>query len=95
MSMSANEPFWLVVIDCLVELHGLSSKKARSLVIDLKTRLEIEVPDPDLIYHVEPFELANDLGSEHSGTPLRPRNFEDEYAGIVRRHYDGVVARRS
>src|SRR5437762_4076382 len=73
---SVKECFWRIIEKCLVEFHKLTKESARIALLDLyrdslsNSSSELE---RDLIYHEDPFELANDMSGKHLS--------RSEYAG--------------
>lgn len=56
--------FWETVLDCLVEFHDMPREKAEAKVREFRPILDWGDASPfvpDLIYHAEPFSLANDF----------------------------------
>jgi hypothetical protein len=79
--------FWAIVADCLETFHGYSPETARCRVQKFRERVE-NPPAPfeedgELIYHDEPFYIANDLAQRE----LPVNEHGDEYARIMARHY--------
>jgi hypothetical protein len=81
-------PYWRVVEDCLVELHGLSRTEARRSVSELRARLKALPPgiDRDIIYHEEPVHVAADL----VGRNLPHETYRQPYDQILERHYPSL-----
>lgn len=81
-------PYWRIVEDCLVELHGLRRDEAQQLLGEFHGRLAEAAErgiDTDLTYHEEEFNLACDL----LRTQLPFEQFRERYFRIVARHYPG------
>jgi hypothetical protein len=86
-------PYWNVVEDCLVELHGLSRREAKRELADLHARRDRIPPgiDRDIIYHEEPFNLACKV----LGRDLSSEKYRRRYNQIIERHYPHMRARRA
>lgn len=58
-----KDAFWAIVVDCLVEFHGVDRARAVRDADRLRTRISTPVPldgppqpwEPHLFYHNEPF----------------------------------------
>ena len=77
--------FWRTVEDCLVSFHAQEHDQAREKVEGLRERLQslLHDIDRDIIYHKEPFDVANDLmGREVSRT-----KYHRAYDAIVRKNH--------
>lgn len=62
VSSECSQTYWSAVEKCLVEFHHVSLPTARKKIQSLQKRLmEGKTSSNDLIYHVEPFELACDI----------------------------------
>jgi hypothetical protein len=59
--------FWSIVVECLVQFHGLDSLSARREADSLRGRIESPPPgiSGELIYHDEPFYVACDIAGDH------------------------------
>ena len=77
-------PYWRVVEDCLIELHGMSRSEARRDVAELKARLKALPPDidRDIIYHDEPVNVASKWVDE----PPPYNDYGELYDRIRQRH---------
>jgi len=77
-------PYWRIVEDSLVEIHGLSRGEARKLIAELLERLDALPPDvdQDVIYHDEPINVAADLVDRN----LPEEVYRERYDRIRRRH---------
>jgi hypothetical protein len=64
VSSECSNEYWFVVEKCLVKFHHISLPTARKKIQNLKKRLAEGKTSNDLIYHVEPFELACDIGKQ-------------------------------
>ncbi|MFN8633259.1 MAG: hypothetical protein U0893_05330 [Chloroflexota bacterium] len=85
-------PYWHVVEDCLVEIHGMRPDEAKRVLVELHDRLAQLADrgvDTDLTFHEEEFNLACDLAGVH--VPFEP--YREHYFRIVSRHYPGWDAR--
>ena len=81
-----REAYWAVVADCLEELHGRTASDAADLVARFRGRIaDAPIPGyiPDLIYHAEPFHLAEDL----AGRSLDPVVLREQYERVLARHF--------
>jgi hypothetical protein len=58
--------FWRVVIECLVTFHRWPRQKAQGAVANYKTCVSSRVnkSEFELIYHEEPFAIANEIADE-------------------------------
>ena len=59
-----KDGFWDAVLDCLVEFHHLPREEAAPKVREFRAILDWGDASPfvpDIIYHAEPFRLANDI----------------------------------
>lgn len=84
-------PYWRVVEDSLVELHGLKRSEARNLLSELKAHLRALPPDidRDIIYHDEPVNVASKLMDEQP--PYK--DVGEQYDRILERHYPQLRTR--
>jgi hypothetical protein len=80
-----QESFWRVVIDSLVELHGLRHSEAIARVGYVRSRASAHSSDPsnDIIFHSEPFDVACRLAKQE----LPWENLKGAYERIVDRHH--------
>jgi hypothetical protein len=83
------DPYWRIVEDCLVELHGLKRPEAKLRIADLQHRLDNLPPkiNPAIFYNAEEFEVAGDL----AGQRLDPEQYRDAYERIMSRYYPDVA----
>jgi hypothetical protein len=86
-------PYWRVVEDSLVEIHGLPRGEARKLLSELKAHLRALPPDidRDIIYHDEPINVASDLVDQN----LPHETYRQKYDEILERHYPHWRSRRA
>jgi hypothetical protein len=88
-----KDAFWGIVADCLQTFHGYSPEAARCRAEKLRESIENPPPpfesDSELIYHDEPFYIANDLAQRE----LSVNDHRDEYDRIMNRHYGPAEAR--
>lgn len=80
-------PYWSVVEDCLVDIHGLGRPEARQRIADLQAWMSSLPPDidGDIIYHDEQFRVACGL----AGRELSQDEYQRQYDEIIDRHYPG------
>jgi hypothetical protein len=83
-----SSSFWDATVQCLVQFHNKTDKKAHKMVSDYKARVR-QISPPELskgimavTYHEEPFYLANKLAHND----LNLREHIDKYNEIRRRH---------
>ena len=82
--------FWDLVLECLVEFHGLNHAEAYENSVRLRRRLrELGRPDDmlypsDMVYHEEPFYIACSL-MDHQ-LKLEDTEYRKRYQVILRRH---------
>lgn len=79
-----HDAFWLVVIDCLTTFHCWTGQRARQSVDEYRKRLQSSL-DPttfDLIYHEEPFAIANELAGRQLDIGPRCAN----YQSLLKKH---------
>ena len=84
-----KDAFWASVIDSLVEFHGMDWPQAKCRVSEYQAKIRcapVEASFPDLIYHSEPFQLANRLAEGE----LDIADHRDAYLDILERRF-GVV----
>ncbi len=76
--------YWRVVVDCLVEFHGLGKQEARARVKELRSYLDNPLPGlvKDLYLNTEPFYRACDLAKNE----LDPSQLRKPYDAILERH---------
>ncbi|MBB4635457.1 hypothetical protein [Longimicrobium terrae] len=83
--------FWAIVVDCLVQFHGMPRGEATSAADALRARVGVPLPvagpaapwESDLFYHNEPLYVADDIaGRDADATAI-----EAEYEAIQDRHY--------
>ncbi len=90
-----TRPYWSVVEDCLVELHGVDRSEARKRIKALLAWIASppDGVDGEIVYHDEQFDVACDL----AGNELRYELYQDQYDQIVERYYPswrtGMVVR--
>jgi hypothetical protein len=84
-----QKSFWKVVIDSLVELHGLRHDEAIARVGTLRSRAGAHSSDPsnDIIFHSEPFDVACRLAKQE----LPWEDLKGAYEQIVDRHQNRDV----
>lgn len=61
--VQAQDAFWGVVEDCLVEFHRVARAVAHQRTLDLRQRIE-QPPagmSSEMVYHAEPFDVACDI----------------------------------
>ena len=89
MSPEARDAYWNVVRECLTRFHGLSEceavRRMREHVEDLRQAPE-GLP-MEIVYNVEPFDVACDLAEQELDWDL----FKDEYLSMLSRHFPPVV----
>jgi hypothetical protein len=79
-------PYWGVVEDCLVDIHGLSCPEARKRIADLQVWMaSLPHDDGNIVYHDEQFRVACEL----AGRELSQDDYQQNYDEIIDRHYPG------
>jgi hypothetical protein len=65
-AQESKDNYWRVVIECLVRFHQCPRAKAQSAVANYKVCLgsRLKKSELDLIYHEEPFAIANEIADE-------------------------------
>lgn len=87
--------FWEAVVDCLVEFHRMPREEAAPKVREWRVILDWGDASPfvpDIIYHAEPFDLANDIAQRK----LDINDYSDAYFRIRDRRVgrsSGIVVR--
>jgi len=81
MESSREEPFWEAVRRCLEVFHGLSHDLAESSVKTYRKSLKsLPRRQYSLIFHNEPYNLANDLAGE---TVHLNEKYREVYSNIL------------
>lgn len=85
-------PFWGVVEDCLVQLHGLGRREAQRRVKLRQAEISAAPPgiDAEIIYHVEEFDVACSL----AGRQLDRAEYAEMYEQIAAGRYAAVLPGR-
>ena len=85
ISSTSKESFWTTVEDCLVSFHDVERTKAREMVDGLQARISSLPEDlnKDIIYHEEPFYVANNL----TGKAVLLTEHKCAYDAIMRNNY--------
>jgi hypothetical protein len=80
-----RDTFWKVVLDCLIELHGLSAFDATQRSRDLRNRIETAPAgmSAETFYHAEPFDVSCDL----AGNQLDIAHHRTVYDAILQKHH--------
>ena len=56
--------YWSAVCECLVQFHHQSPQEAKAAVEQYQQDILVAMSDPSLVYHEEPFHLANEIADE-------------------------------
>jgi hypothetical protein len=73
-------PFWVAVLRCLTEFHGLDERQAEKTLEAYRTRLKKhDKRTREFVFHYEPFYLACDL----AGNNLEIDDNADKYEKIL------------
>jgi len=91
MSERSTEIYWTIVQECLVQFHGFSPAEALHACQKLRGRLATPPPGitSGMIYHLEPFHLANQLAQAESRNLA---NDYEKYAAIIETAEAGLPA---
>lgn len=76
MVSDISNEYWFIVEECLVKFHDMDLITARKEIQGIKDRLG----QNNLIYHVEPFELACDIGKKD----LEINDYWNDYREIIK-----------
>lgn len=89
ISPMSKQSFWTTVEDCLVSFHHIERLKAREMVDGLQARISTLPEDlnKDIIYHDEPFYVANGLVGK--AVPLA--GHKRAYDAIMRKNYASAL----
>jgi len=71
--------YWETVKACLMEFHRFLEPQADSAVVLYEKDVVLRLSNPMLIYHEEPFYLANEIADEE--IPLE--KYRTEYDSVV------------
>lgn len=86
-----KDAFWAIVVDCLVEFHGMALGEASSAIDTLRALLAIPLPgggptapwESELFYHNEPLYVAGDIAGREADADAVAAKYE----AIQDRHY--------
>ena len=76
---AAERAYWEAVKDCLVEFHEFNVHDAENAVYGYQKEVVSQMSSPLLIFHEEPFYLANEIADKE--LPLAP--YREKYRKIV------------
>jgi hypothetical protein len=89
----ADQRYWDVVRDCLIEFHALTARQARARIASFRADLEsaLDKRALNLFYHTDPFDVACDI----TGTRLRGERYVERYQRLLDSVNEGARRRSS
>jgi hypothetical protein len=93
LNSAVKDAYWLIVRDCLVDLFDVPQADALNLSTGRRSALEAAPKSArhDIIYHEEPFRVAESLSRRPGlSTKVPPPNIDDP---AVLKAYESIMAR--